>query len=101
MNTSSRYICSGSSVRSPSLNAGRGVVGIAIASTVCERVLEVAANQRADLLRLQIIGVVVAGAQHVGAQHDAPFHLVAELLVARPLIHRGQVVAAFSLARCV
>jgi len=34
VNTSARYICSGSSDRSPSLNAGVGLVGIATTSTV-------------------------------------------------------------------
>ena len=36
------------------------------------------ADQRADLQRLAVVGVVVAGRQGVGAEHDAPLHLVAE-----------------------
>ncbi len=45
-----------------------------------EGALVVLADERADLLRLQVVRVVVASAQHVGAQHDAPFDLCAEAL---------------------
>jgi hypothetical protein len=38
-----------------------------------------------QLLRLEVIGVVVAGGQHVGARHDAPLDLGAEALGARAL----------------
>src|SRR5580704_4435463 len=51
-----------------------------------ERALEVAPNQRTDLLTLQIIGVVVAGREREGAKHDAAFDLGAEALRARFLI---------------
>ena len=57
-----------------------------------ERVLVVAADERAHLLRLQIVRVVVAGAEHVGAEHDAALHLGAEALRARPPVHRAQIV---------
>jgi hypothetical protein len=40
-----------------------------------EDLLEIALDQRADLLRLHVIGVVVAGRQHIGADHDAALHL--------------------------
>ena len=50
----------------------------------------VAADQRAHLLRLQVVGVVVAGAQHVGAEHDPPLDLGAEPRAARPLVHLGR-----------
>ena len=39
---------------------------------------EVADDQRAHLLRLAVVGVVVAGRQGVGAEHDAALHLGAE-----------------------
>ncbi len=48
-----------------------------------EGTLEVAADQRAHLLRLPVVGVVVAARQRVGAQDDAALDLVAEALVAR------------------
>ena len=50
--------------------------------------LEVAAEQRADLLRAQIVGVVIAAAEHVGTEHDAAEHLVAEPFAARLLVGR-------------
>ena len=37
--------------------------------------LEIALDQRAHLLRPEVVGVVVAGRQHVGADHDAPLDL--------------------------
>ena len=82
--TSARYICSGSSTRSPIRKAGVGLVGIAIdVDAPANALLVVAPDQRAHLLRLQIVGVVVAGAQHVGAQHDAALDLGAEPCAAR------------------
>ena len=47
-------------MRSPSANAGVGLVGIAIDVGRCERDVVVAADQRAHLLRLEVVGVVVA-----------------------------------------
>ena len=41
----------------------------------------------AHLLRLQVVGVVVAVAQHVGADHDAALHLVAEAFGACAFVH--------------
>ena len=60
--TSARYIWSGSSVFSPSWNATVGATGPAMTSHRSERLVEVAADERADLLRAQVVGVVVAGA---------------------------------------
>jgi hypothetical protein len=48
-----------------------------------EGALEVLFDQRAHLLRLEIVGVVVAGAERVGAQHDAPLDLRAKAFAAR------------------
>src|SRR3546814_14984386 len=42
------------------------------------RRLEIARNQRADLLRLRVISVVIARRQHIGADHDPALDLVAE-----------------------
>ena len=39
---------------------------------------EVTRDEGADLLRLAVVGVVVAGGQRVGAEDDAALHLVAE-----------------------
>ena len=56
---SARYICNGSAVRSPNLNAGIGDVGDITASTFST--LAKSADQFAHLLRAQVIGVVIAG----------------------------------------
>ena len=71
-----RYISTGSPDFSPSAKAATGVVGVRMTSTSCEGLVEVALDQRAHLLRLEIIGVVIAGRQHIGADQDAPLHLV-------------------------
>ena len=42
-----------------------------------ERRIEIAADQGAHLLRLTVVGLVVAAGQGVGAEDDAPLHLVA------------------------
>ena len=52
-----------------------------------KRVREIARDQRAHLLRLQIVRVVIAVAKHVSAQHDAPFAFGAEALAARVAVH--------------
>ena len=77
-----RYIASGSSSFSPSLNAVVGAVGDDQHVGLLERRLEVAADQRAHLLRLAVVGVVVAAGQGVGAEDDPALHLVAEAGVA-------------------
>ena len=51
---------------------------------------EVAGDERAHLLRLAVVRVVVAGRQRVGAEHDAPLHLGAEAGGARRRVHRGR-----------
>jgi hypothetical protein len=61
-------MASGSSSFSPSLNA----------VVLAERRVEVLLNQRADLLRRTVVGVVVAGREGVGAQDDPALDLVAE-----------------------
>src|SRR6266850_4440682 len=48
-----------------------------------ECLIEVARKQRPNFLRLQVIRVVVAGAQYVGAQHDATLYFHTEAAVAR------------------
>ena len=69
---SARYMASGSSAFSPSLNAGVGVVGVTMASTLANASSKSRRQQAAHPLRLQVVGVVVAGAENVGAEHDAP-----------------------------
>ena len=72
-------------------NAGVGDVGRADDVDLLERLLEVAADERADLLRLQVVRVVVAGGEHERAEQDAALHLGAEARVARRAVHRAQV----------
>ena len=45
---------------------------------LAERRVEVTGDERADLLRLAVVGVVEPAGQGVGAEHDAPLHLGAE-----------------------
>ena len=80
--TSLRYISTGSAEPfSPMPKAADGVAGVRIASTPSAKArLEVALDQRADLLRPHVIGVVVAGGEHIGADHQPPPHLRAEAL---------------------
>ena len=53
-----------------------------------EGLVEVALDQRADLLRLQVVGVVVAGRERVRAEHDAALDLGAEAAAARRQVVR-------------
>ena len=53
-------------------------------------VLEVLGDQRPDLLRAAVVGVVVAGAQRVGAEHDPALDLGAEARLARLGVHLQQ-----------
>ena len=62
---------------------------------------EVVGDQRPDLLRLPVVGVVVAGAQHVGADQDPALHLGAEPLAARGPVERPDVAAGPDLPRAV
>ena len=52
---------------------------------------KIVGDEPPHLLRLEVIGVVVAVRQHVGADEDPPLHLGAEALGARLLVHVGQV----------
>ena len=65
-----RYIASGSAVLAPSSKATPGAVGVTMKSNVSQACVEVARDQRADLLRAAVVGVVVAGGERVGAEHD-------------------------------
>ena len=78
---------------SPSSNAGVGDVARDQHVELLVHAVEVAADERAHLLRLEVVGVVVAGRQRVGAEHDAPLHLGAEARVARRRVHVRDVVA--------
>ena len=78
--TSLRYIASGSSTFSPILKATVGEVGADQHVEPLEGVVEVALDERAHLLRLQVVGVVVAGGERVRAEHDAALDLGAEAL---------------------
>mmetsp|Transcript_68802 Transcript_68802/g.161867 ORF Transcript_68802/g.161867 Transcript_68802/m.161867 type:complete len:253 (-) Transcript_68802:230-988(-) len=60
--------------------------------TLREGLLEVVGDHAAQLLGLQVVGVVVAVREHIGADHDAALHLGAEALGARLLVHVEQVV---------
>jgi hypothetical protein len=67
------YMASGSSTFSPILNAVIGVDGEISTSTWGKRLVEVAGDQRPDLLCLPVVGLVVAAGQRIGADDDAPF----------------------------
>ncbi len=56
-----------------------------------ERAREVLGDPRARLLRLDVVGVVVAGRERVGADQDAPLHLGPEARRARALVHLADV----------
>ncbi len=79
---SARYIFNGSSVRSPALKAGSGLVGQMMASTFSNASVKSLADEGADFLGAKVIGVVVAAAQDVGAEDDAAFDLGAEAFLA-------------------
>ena len=83
---SERYIASGSAAFSPSLNATVGDVGETSTSKRSSGGV-LARDHRPHLLRLAVVGLVVAGRERVGAEHDPPLRLVAEAGVARPLDH--------------
>ena len=83
VNMSFGYIASGSSSFAPIGNATVGAVGRAARRSRSNASREVAADQRADALRLPVVGVVVAGRQRVGAEHDPALHLGAEARAAR------------------
>ena len=76
---------------SPCANAADGAVGVDQRIDPCERLGEVAQDQRAHLLRPQVVGVVIAGRQHIGADQDAPPHLGAEARRAGALVQVAQV----------
>src|SRR5882762_9213698 len=73
--------------RAPGARRGRSHDHVA----ALERRGEVARDQAADLLRLQVISVVIAVRQHVGADEDPELHLGAEALCARAAIHVGEI----------
>ncbi len=83
-----RYISTGSAPPfSPTPKAADGVAGVRIALTpLAKAVLEILLDQGADLLRAQIIGVVIAGGEHIGADHDAAAHFVAKAFGAGVLV---------------
>ena len=99
---SARYIATGSSVFSPALKAGVGVVGVSSRSTPDgEGPPEILGDERAHPLRLPVVRVVVAGAQHVGADQDAAPHLGPEPLAAGGLVERADVALGPDRARPV
>src|SRR5215467_2133270 len=58
-----------------------------------EAVLEVPLYQRANFLRPQVIGIVIACRQHIGADHDPTAHLLAETLASGLFVHIDDVAA--------
>ena len=66
-----------------------------------EGALEVAPDEGADFLRLQVVGVVVAGAQHVGPQGDAALDFGAEAAAAGGAVHLAEVLPAVGAAGSV
>ena len=86
VHTSLRYMASGSAL-APSSNGRGGRRGRQQHVEALVGGLEVADDQRADLLGLAVVGVVVAGRQGVGAEHDAALHLGAEAGRAGAVVH--------------
>ena len=72
VNTSFRYIATGSSILSPSWNAAVGAGRRQERVDLLERRLEIVRDPGPHLLRLQVIGVVIAGREHVGADQHPP-----------------------------
>ena len=88
---SAKYICTGSPPFSPRSNATVGETGPMMTSH-CLNASEILRDQAADLLRLEVIRVVIAVRQHVSADQDAALHFRAEAFGARLPIHVEQVV---------
>ena len=80
VNTSLRYIATGSSILSPARNGPEGAVGVSSASTRSNAWLKSSTMRRRTFCALQVVGVVVAGREHVGADQDAALDLGAEAL---------------------
>jgi hypothetical protein len=99
-NTSLRYIASGSSALSPSAKAAVGAVGARITSH-WRTPSRSRADQRADLHRLGVIGIVEAGREHIGADQDAALDLVAEAGGAGGGVHVLQARAVGQVAQAV
>ena len=92
---SARYIATGSASRAPNGQATYGLVGATSASIpLPEDGVEVALDERPHLLRLQVVGVVVAGREGVRAEHDPPLHLGPEAAAARGEVVREHVAVA-------
>ena len=94
----------GSAVLAPSSNAGGRRRRADQHVDFVEGALEIGADQLPHALRLEIVGIVVAGRQHVGAGHDAALDLGAEALAARALIQVEQIarmLAAMAVAHAI
>ena len=89
--TSQRYMASGLSAFSPIRKATVGEVGLTSTSKSLERGRELLPDHRPHLLRLTVVGVVVAGRERVRAEHDPALWLVAEPLPARAHVHVEQI----------
>ena len=98
---SDRYIATGSAIRAPNGNAtvARGRRDERVEALLPQAV-EVALDQRPDLLGLEVERVVVARRQRVRAEHDPALDLGAEALAAgREVV--GEVVVAAADAEAV
>ena len=89
---SDRYIVSGSSIFSPSLNAVAGATGVTITSQLSNARSKSRRISVRTFCRLQVVRVVVTGREREGSQHDAAFHLGAETLRARGFVQLDIVV---------
>ena len=98
VNTSFRYIETGSAVFSPSAKAVHGVDRRKQDVAALESVGEVARDQVAHPLRAQIIGVVISRRQNIGADHDAAEDFAAEAFGAALLVELDQIVGVLGAA---
>ena len=63
--------------------------------TLSEGILEILLDQRAHLLGLEVVGIVIACRQHIGADHDAALDLGTETGSAGVLVHFDDVPAVY------
>ena len=75
---SARYICKGSVVFSPSLNAGPGRSWRNERFYFLKCVYEILTDELAHFLCTQIIGIVITGTENVSAENNSPFYFRAE-----------------------
>ncbi len=93
---SSRYMASGSPVFSPNAKAGDGVVGRQHHVDRVPGFVEVALDESADLLGLEVVRIVIAGGEDIGADQNAAADFLSEAGCAGFGIHVDDVLAGYA-----